>query len=307
MIINQNFKNKKKAEKAAALLALAADKGGEHGRCLLPEEMAALVDDSCQKEELVKFIEHLSSCETCYNQWFSLKREAGSKKNESRFLSLSRRKKYSFIGSALAVAASVVVFLNISDLPSNLKEKSLQDAVLIQPESESTEPVVPTFKLESEVMDLTLDRDRVEPKNQIVEEQRVDKEYESSEVQIKERGAALLKREEIAAPAAQSVPRAAKKTTSPAMVDDDYTLMGVDSWLKHLQKSCLSGRHEADFWVTMQLRGKELQLKHAGSLPEEKEKKVLVLLELLAGMGTESVTNKCREILTVLAEEEKSR
>ena len=307
MIINQNFKNKKKAEKAAALLALAADKGTEQGRCLLPEEMAALVDASCQKEELEIFIEHLSSCETCYNQWFSLKRVADSKKNENSVFNLSRRKKYSFIGSALAVAASVVVFLNISDLPSNLKEKALPDTALIQPESESTEPVVPTFKMESEVMDLASERDRVEPKNQIVEEQRVDKEYENSEVQIKERGAALLKREEMAAPAAQSVPRAAKKATSPAMVNDDYTLMSVDSWLEHLQKSCLSGRQDADFWVTMQLRGKEILLKHAGSLPEEKEKKLLVVLELLAGMGTESVTNQCREILTALAEEEKSR
>jgi hypothetical protein len=313
MIINRNFPNSKKAEKAAALLALAADKGGDHGPCLLPEEMAELVDASCGKEELAIFMEHLSCCETCYEEWLTLKKMADRKQNilsEGRVVPLSRFKKYGFIGSALAMAASVVIFLNISDQQSPFKATSFQEAVLIPPEGESSKSVVPQFKLESEAMNLEAERERAVSALQVAKEglstERL-KRLEKKEMRIESKDAARQKITGMATPAPQSVPQAAKKKAQAEVVGDGDTLKNIDSWLEQLQKHCLADRQEADFWQILHLRGKELLVKQAGLLPEEKEQKVSAALAFLAGMDSESVTDQCRQLLAILAEEEKSR
>jgi hypothetical protein len=115
----------------------------------------------------------------------------------------------------------------------------------------------------------------------------------------------------MSAPAAQSVPQAkqrmAKKSASTELVGESDTQQDIYSWLEQLQENCLAGRQEADFWQAMHLLGKELLSKQAGLLREQKEQKVSAALALLAGMGSHSVTDQCRQLLTVLAEEEKSR
>jgi hypothetical protein len=326
MIINRNFKNSQKTEKAAALLALAADNEGEHGRCLSPEEIAALVDTSCGKEELAIFMEHLSYCETCYEEWLILKKMDDHNlniPNKGRVYHLSKFKKYRFIGSALAVAASVVVFLNISHQPSSFKERSFQEAVLIPPEGESNKSLVPQFKLESEANDLEAERETAVPADQVVKEALQEELYEGlerlervgihekKEIPTESRDATRQTIKGMSAPAAQSVPQAkhrmAKKSDSIKVVGESDTQKDFDSWLEQLQKNCLADRQEADFWQILHLRGKELLVKQAGLLPEEKEQKVSAALALLAGMERESVTDQCRQLLAILAEEEKSR
>lgn len=319
MIIKRNFKNSRKAEKAAALLALMADKGGGHGRCLSAEEMAVLVDSGCGKEELAIFMKHLSECGKCYGEWLTLKKMADSdlrdqrELREGRVYRLSRFKKYSFIGSALAAAASVAVFLNISRLPEPFEDTSYEDAVPVQSESKS---VVPKFKLETEVMDLEAEMEQPAPVKQLAKESQAKERLEKRELQTESRAAARQKRTGTAAPAAQAVPQdapyAAKKAAKVEVeaeegVDiDGETQLDIDSWLEHLQENCLADRQEADFWLAMHLQGKELLVKQAGSLAAAKEQKVSAVLALLAGMGPESVKDQCRQLLAILAEEEKS-
>ena len=122
-------------------MALTADKGQRAGRCLLAEEMAVLVDAKCGKEQLAIYMQHLSECEKCYKEWLTLKKLADHKTGgEGRAYRLSRIKKYSLLGSALAVAATVAVFINISPPPSFFSDKSLEQAELKQPRSESALP-----------------------------------------------------------------------------------------------------------------------------------------------------------------------
>lgn len=326
MIIKRNFQNSKKAEKVAALLALAADNEDEQGRCLSPEEIAVLVDTSCGKEKLAIFMEHLSYCETCYDQWLTLKKmddHSFNIPNEGHVYHLSRLKKYSFIGSALAVAASVVVFLNISPQPSSLNKRSFEESVLIAPEADSHKPLVPQFKLESEVDDLEVERELAESREEVVKEAVQEEQYEQLDrlerVEIREnqekptesKAAARQTIKGMAAPAAQSVPQAqhrmAKKPALTELLGESDIQKDIDSWLEQLQNNCLAGRQDVDFWQAMHLQGKELFDKQAGLLPEQEEQKISAALALLAGMGTQAVTDQCRQLLTILAEEEKSR
>lgn len=314
MIINRKFKNNKKVEKAAALIALSADKEGKHGRCLLPEEMAALVDATCTKEQREIFMQHLSGCENCYKEWLTLKtmdqkvgRKVGRKVGAGVVYHLSRFKKYSYIGSALAVAASVVVFLNITHLLPPAEDKQFQKPVLMQAQpasesviSESKEMELPVPKSSSPAASDGLVRERLENRDAVtgIED------------------APALKMKGLSAPTSRSVPQVAKKNKPAEVFGESSTQINaevvgdagdIDSWLEQLQKNCLAGKQDADFWEKMRLLGEDIQKKQAGFLPKDKEEKLSAVLVLLMEMDTKSVTSQCRQLLTLLAQEEKSR
>lgn len=111
-------KDDKRFEKALGLISLAADNtnrgGHEKGEtCPSFEMLAALLDNNCSADEKARLKEHLSSCEGCYQQWltFSTLQLAGSKAGNTD--SFRKKKKYTYIGSALVLAASVALYLNV--------------------------------------------------------------------------------------------------------------------------------------------------------------------------------------------------
>ncbi len=294
MIINRNFKNNEKFEKTAALLALHAEKGGEHGRCLLSEEMAALVDAKCGKEELAIFMQHLSSCEKCYQEWLTLKKMDDSKSSERRVYRLRRIKKYSFIGSALAVAASVAIFLNISHLPTNFKDKPFQEAAHEQPGSATA---VPQRKMETKALDVEKEREQAAPAAPVALDSMPKQRLENRELPLDKREALKQSLKGFSGATNKSVPQPIKKAAPAAITSDEYTSMDVDSWLEQIQKNCLSGRQDTDFWSKTNLQGKKILSKTAGSLPRDKEEKVSAVLTLLDKIGSESVADQCRQLL----------
>ncbi len=106
---------KNEKDTLTGLLALSVDNNKQTGPCVSDEELAMLVEDKMNTEHRQKCMEHLADCETCYNQWLFLKNvEEHHKKNIRPLLS---KKSYKYIGSSLALAASVVVFLNIYTPP----------------------------------------------------------------------------------------------------------------------------------------------------------------------------------------------
>ena len=119
------FIRKKQERKAAALIALALHKEGEKGDCLTDEEMASLVEGSCSAAEKESCWIHLSGCRQCYEQWYFLKSGEERYKKEGLLVHLMRGKNLALAGSALAVAASVAVVLNIfhDPLTGGLVEK----------------------------------------------------------------------------------------------------------------------------------------------------------------------------------------
>ena len=111
------LKKQHEANRRAALLGLAASTpGGEKSDCLNSEQMADLVSGNCAAKQQQRFLEHLAGCERCYREWAELhaideQGQEGLKKNAcSRPFKLN---KIAWAGSALAAAASVVLYLNI--------------------------------------------------------------------------------------------------------------------------------------------------------------------------------------------------
>ncbi len=282
MIIKPNFKNSKKAEKAAALLALGADNSEKHGRCLNPEEMAALVDGKCAGEQLAGYMQHLSGCEKCYGEWLALKTmdqtAVGSSARDRRH-PMSRIKKYSFIGSALAVAASVAVFLNLNHLPP-------------VGEDTTSPEVVPVESPESKV---------VEQSNRQTDMIKTAKPMAPVEKE------SLQKRKRMVAPVPQSEALTAKKIEQASLSDAGPASGDVDVWFEELHKNCLSGNQDANFWTSMSSQGHKILANQARSLPHDKAEKVSAVLVLLDEMGTKTVTEQCRPLLALLAEQKKSR
>ncbi len=285
MIIKPDFKNSRKAEKAAALFALSADKGSEHRRCLNPEEMAVLVDANCTKEELAIYMQHLSNCEQCYGEWFALKtmdKTAVGGAARRRKRPLGRIKKYSFIGSALAVAASVAIFLNLNHLPHMVQE--------------TEERAVPGAILEKSPESLSVQQSN-----------RQADALKKAKTMARVGQEVAPKINEAPAPLPQPAADAVKKAAQTEIYGAGSAQLDVDSWLEELQKSCLSGRQDAEFWRGMSVQGQTILLKQAGSLPKNKAEKMSAALVLLHGMETKPVTDQCRQLLALLAEPEKSR
>lgn len=149
----QNDKNKKKrVDQAAALLTLAKESGAAAGPCLSDEQLAAMIDGRIGDGLQQQFREHLSGCGRCYEVWLLL---GGLKKRgvtRGRLVRLSTLRRFSYIGSALAAAASVVVYLNISRFEEPAGDLGLPESIVGQRLNKAATPALPAAKEDKAVV-----------------------------------------------------------------------------------------------------------------------------------------------------------
>ena len=129
-----SIEQKQKADRQTALLALATtNKDAEQTDCLTADEMACLVDNQCSPDDQEQFYLHLTHCEICYHQWVELSELASTdtiKKSRKGIHTLFQPRNLAWAGSALAAAASIVLFLNITgETPTPVLHKPLQTGV----------------------------------------------------------------------------------------------------------------------------------------------------------------------------------
>jgi len=305
MIMHRDFKKSRKAEKAAALLALFMDqeKAGS-GPCLLPEEMAVLIEAQCDKKQLALFLRHLSGCEKCYAEWLSLAHRADRKKAADGVQRLAGMKKYSYIGSALAVAASVAVFLNISRPPEFFTDKSAKEATLVLPEQEQA--AAPALSKKDRVEDEE-ENSQALPAASAPSNAPPGKNLQEQDFVGDVAGKTARRMKSLPAPVLQSESQIKKQSMPPATVAGGALVQDVDSWLERLRRNCLEGRQESAFWTRMQLEGRELIDNNGATLSAEKKEKISAALALLSEMGKIPVRDQCRQILALLAEEQENR
>ncbi|MBW1634890.1 MAG: hypothetical protein JRJ68_01320 [Deltaproteobacteria bacterium] len=287
------FIRKKRERRAAALIALTLEKKGDCGDCLTAEEMASLVQGNCSALEKERGWAHLSACSRCYEQWYFLKSGEKRPEKEGVLISLSRRKNLALAGSALAVAASVAVFLNVihDPLPGQLAEKA--ETSFAPVESDGMVDKASSREDSEMVLEITGKAgDRL-----------------PTVKQMRRKTAAVLEgKGKISKLTLQSKTKIAG-FTEPEAAAGFGKPDPVEKWLGKVEKGCLSKRRGEDFWAEIIRSGEHL-------LPETADKvdlhgseiKAMAILQMVPRLyDSDSITKQCDLIIARLAEEGNNR
>lgn len=139
-----------RGERLVAGVALATSQQVPTGACLAPEQLAALVDDRLAVGERQAALAHLAECESCYAAWREVAAASSTREQKRGTLArLLRPRNLASIGSALALAASVVVFVQLRHsgvpqpglpAPSSAPELRLQEGSAERLNMQSLEP-----------------------------------------------------------------------------------------------------------------------------------------------------------------------
>lgn len=301
-----DFDKKKYSDRKAALLALAATAGnGEKTSCLTDDEMASLVDNQCSPIDHDKFINHLAHCEICYRHWLELSEVAASE-NKTRsgkiIQGFFHSRNLAWAGSALAAAASIVLFLNLT-------EKNNGPVIHSPIRTEVKRSKVSTQQIQN-------DADQADS-NRGIQEYNIsnitDKATEpAKDIQASMPSSVLLSEkkqlpDKLTTSKLKTESMALGKTAQPhgrsrGEGKDDLSLkeitqsqLQIDEWIEKIQHGCSAQNKNPLFWEKMHEEGK--QLKQVDS-PEEKQlvKDLLSLIQQLQ-LSSEKSQTLCRQIL----------
>ncbi len=320
MVADPDKDCEKKAEKAAVLMALAAETGKAAGPCLAAEEMAALVDGRVKAPALAVYLAHLGSCGKCYEEWLFLKKERTLSTPRRRVYALRRIKKFSYIGSALAVAASIAVYLNVGNMADKTLEQAVPGAALIQDHAVAPVPQRPAVEKSekdqappatgqniagSAAVPAAPARIREQAKGRLEARPAAPAGSELLWEQRAKRLAGLppdagtAQPEGLVAKEAESTP--AERSAAPAAPPGAADMAG---WLVQLREACLADRHGAEFWAEMIDRGERLRPIGSTTPADKQRRRITTLLALLREMRDPvSETGQCRLILAELAKD----
>ena len=306
----------KKLKKATAILALAADRGVVRGSCLTSEEMAALVEGRSGGTALPAIWEHLSTCDSCYAEWVLLKKSVPPEAVGGRLYHLRRLTNLRYLGTALAVAATIAVYVQVI----KTGDKAVEQAVV---------PQISTLQdknLAVPPQGLSVEKATKGESAQVMEQAPVVAPAAPPAVSA---GAAKGKfslpsapmqsmknvQEERQKPAAAPMPAARKMVRGMATDAASSRVEGAAApqsavpapentaaWLEQLRAACQSGRDDTPFWQNMAAMGVRLQTAQAEKSPGATEAKMATILSMVQAIkGPDTVSQQCRMILAELA------
>lgn len=293
------MKPSEKQKRLTAALALSADKKAEEleEKCLSAEDMALLIESKLPAAKLEESLDHLARCESCYQQWVLLQKTAVPKKNIIRF---PGPRAFKYIGSSLAVAASVVVFLNIREpemlkVPAVIQDKESirtqaeigQDAVVDSLSLEKLEAPMEEFDKEKE--DLPTVPARKERFQSLEATTKSLEESVPSDRANRQEG--KVARLQWAKPSAETVMKRRNKT-----VEVDFA--------SKIVKGCTGQNFEPEYWSKLlkDMNQSERELKE-----ELTDKDAAALQELITTIDETSWKSHCERIVELLAKQGQSR
>ena len=280
---DQHNSEERKLEKATAILSLLATEKNTTDPCFTAEEMAVLIENGYSGDELTGKWQHLQSCEICYREWALLKTSAQKDKKCGRLYRLTLPKKLSYIGSALAVAASIVVFLNLYHPPGSLLEKQvIREPQMLQQMDEVGSSLKTLGTVESEVEKM----EDIFPAAPV--EQPLPEAESSFSAPMKTASQPPLAKEK------KRAERGAARLQNSVVGGAAFRPPVPEKWLESLEKECRSGRKDLLFWVVARNQGEQL-MAHSDTFS--------TLFSLVSQVKDEvSIEQQCVEILAELAE-----
>lgn len=298
------LKNHKDSDRRVAQLGLAASGSDlKQTGCLSAEQMACLVDGSCPPEEQQLFLEHLADCEGCYRWWLETHSIVAAKqKGRGRVLGFRRArvKNFAWIGSALAAAASVVLYLNISRESGQMLYRS---EVMEKSRVESSD---------------TVGENAVFPEKKAMEKDGQPVEDESPgppTVKQKRSPSGLANRRKRSVPAEAGAPPPGRAVFMERAQEPEEGAMArlqalpeqepephpaLNRWLESVRQRCRAGEDDMLLWQQQLAAGKQL----LDSLDPEEKKTVIELLALMEELeqGTGNTRVVCKRILERIRE-----
>lgn len=319
MAETRQLDDKKREDRALALLSLAAERPEPPGACPAESELARLVDGRVTAEERSRLQHHLSLCHGCYRQWLALTRAAGRPGERGRLVRPGRFRRAGYLGTALALAASVAVFLNIryeaglAPPGEPAGQIQLREAREAAPKNETAAPATaepqptaaaparpaapapaPTAEKAKKERAPVKPAERVPVKPAAPAKGVLPAVPPPPAVQDTSGADRLVQKQdktaeqpeqgmsaEPAAPAEQAAP--AESASRPARAALARQVTDADRWLDRVREGCRSGRPDPAFWLALQAEGEELHRRlQAQKSDVSRIAKVAAILPLLA-------------------------
>ncbi|SHO42849.1 hypothetical protein [Desulfopila aestuarii] len=285
--------DRKKGDRLTAQLGLgAAEQVEATGACLTPDQLADVATNHCSPEERKAALAHFSSCRRCYDAWVGVSlslvaMESGLERRKRPLLSL---RNMGYLGSAVAIAASVVVFFNIKG--------DLIQTTMPVPAEKALEQVQPSEAERPEQQLLMKEEDNAPSAT-----------TPSAETRNKAKRAEMP----LAEPAAKSVvgKSVPAPMAPPAALDQDTIRLeaGIvitsSGWLSGLERYCREKRYHENPAQWNLLREEGLQLRESETDTVLMEKLSAILATMNVTTELDEVIVQCGVILPLLAGEDK--
>lgn len=296
---------KKRLEKATALLALGAVRENDterQTRCLESEEFASLLERSGTEQEMALYRSHLAGCSSCYRQWLLLSDE--EEKSKSGVSSHKRwMKKYSYIGSALAVAASIAVFLNIRE-PEQIYMYQADEKVLEEIETVKKEAPTVLESVQQSPRTVTAEQEKIlqpeesknykpakvrlplkKSKKKVKAVQKPDREYMGTQADVSSDAVAVQKN---AAPSPVS-----------ARLLPGKNFPQFEKWVADIKEGCRAGRKDSEYW--RQLNNQAIVMDQKGEIALDQKQHILLkgILPILSQMAESVAPEQCEQIMVL--------
>lgn len=267
-----NLDDQRKKDTLTAHIALGAEEAEEGvGDCLTPEQLTDIAVGGCTAEEKERALAHFSNCKKCYDAWVAISFSiAAVHRGSSRpTRSFGTVRNLTFLGSAFAIAASVVVFLNLKDGPLVQQVASppaMEQAPAPAPAPASTRPS-PGVKAQAG--------------------------RQSEPTMI------LMHADEEAGTGAQMATGGSGPEENELLQLSEP--VSVAQWLAIVKEACMQpGQREPLLWESLAEQGANLDIPE-GSVPIKE--KIKFISALLTAAGHSSAEQHCPSILALLAEE----